>query len=75
MMPNIGLITHVPIHASDAGTINIKTGTGDVSGSLLSGKVFSVTSDTGNVKVPDTQSGGLCEIHTNTGDINITVMK
>jgi len=55
----------------DAAEIFVKTDTGDVRGSLLSDKVFIVQSDTGNVDVPKTTTGGKCEITTSTGDINI----
>lgn len=57
----------------DGGEISIKTDTGDVIGSLLSEKVFSVHSDTGRVNVPKSVAGGPCEITTDTGDIKITI--
>lgn len=57
----------------DAAEISIKTDTGDVTGSLLSEKVFFAQADTGRVNVPKTTSGGKCEITTNTGDIQITI--
>ena len=49
------------------------TDTGDVKGSLLSEKIFIPTTDTGDVDVPKTVTGGRCEITTDTGDIKITV--
>ncbi|MBQ8961547.1 MAG: DUF4097 family beta strand repeat protein [Ruminococcus sp.] len=57
----------------DAEELLITTDTGDVRGSLLTEKVFITKTDTGDVNVPDTTSGGRCEIITNTGDINIKV--
>lgn len=57
----------------DAGAITVTTGTGDVTGNLLSEKIFIATTNTGDVDVPQTGSGGICEITTNTGDITITV--
>jgi hypothetical protein len=57
----------------DAEEICVKTDTGDVTGSLLSDKVFDVETDTGDVNVPETVSGGKCEIVTDTGDIKITI--
>ena len=60
---------------SDAATISIETSTGDVIGSLLSGKSFLANTDTGSVRVPASTSGGSCEISTNTGDIDITVVR
>lgn len=57
----------------DAATITVRTDTGDVTGSLLSDKVFITQTDTGKVRVPDSTTGGRCEITTDTGDIRITV--
>ena len=55
----------------DAGQITVKTSTGDVSGTLRTEKVFITKSSTGDIRVPDTVSGGRCEITTSTGDIRI----
>ena len=57
----------------DAAEIFVETDTGDVEGSLLSGKTFTVNTDTGKKNVPESTSGGKCEIPTDTGDIKITV--
>ena len=57
----------------DAAELQIKTDTGDVSGSLRSEKVFIAQSDTGRIEVPETTSGGKCKITTETGDIAVTV--
>lgn len=56
----------------DAEEINVETDTGDVFGSLLSEKVFICKSDTGNIRVPESTSGGICKITTDTGDIKIS---
>ncbi len=58
---------------SDGGAIFVKTDTGDVTGSLLTDKVFLAQSSTGDVDVPKTTVGGKCEIKTGTGDIIITI--
>ena len=58
---------------SDAAEISVITETGDVTGSLLTGKTFISHSDTGKVVLPDSTLGGRCEITTDTGDIRITV--
>lgn len=57
----------------DAAEISVSTDTGDVRGSLLTDKVFITQTDTGRIRVPDTVSGGRCQITTDTGDIDITV--
>lgn len=56
----------------DAGTISVKTDTGDVRGTLHSGKTFYTSTSTGKVSVPRT-TGGICEITTSTGDIKIDI--
>lgn len=57
----------------DAPEIIIQTDTGDVTGSLLSGKTFFTSTDTGRVRVPDNNGNGKCQINTNTGDIKISI--
>ncbi len=59
------------LEGSDAAEIHIKTSTGDVTGTLLSEKVFIAETSTGSVNVPKTVTGGRCEIQTSTGDIQI----
>lgn len=63
----------IELDNSDANEIYIKTDTGDVEGSLLSEKIFITETDTGDIEVPKTVSGGKCEIITNTGDIEIDI--
>ena len=57
----------------DAAEIFIETDTGDITGTLLTEKVFDAHSDTGRVAVPKTGSGGSCKLNTDTGDIKVTV--
>lgn len=59
----------------DAGEVCIKTTTGDVEGSFLSEKVFVTRTNTGDVEVPNSGSGGSCEIETDTGDIEIEIYR
>ena len=63
----------VKLENCDAAELSIRTTTGDVSGTLLSEKIFLTKTDTGDIEVPRTTSGGVCEITTDTGDIEITV--
>lgn len=55
----------------DATEIWVKTDTGDVTGNLLSEKIFITQTSTGDVLVPKSTNGGKCEITTSTGDIHI----
>ena len=66
---------NIELDGCDGKDITIKTTTGNVNGSLLSEKVFSTESATGNISVPKTASGGKCEITTTTGNINIDIKK
>lgn len=59
----------------DAGSITVNTTTGDVRGSLRSAKVFIAKASTGKISVPDTVTGGKCEITTTTGDIEISLVQ
>lgn len=57
----------------DAAGLYVKTNTGNVTGCLLSDKVFIADTDTGRIDIPKTTLGGKCEITTDTGDIIITI--
>ncbi len=59
----------------DSGELIITTDTGDVTGNLLSEKIFQTKTDTGKIKVPNTVNGGICKITTDTGDIKIDIVK
>ncbi len=63
----------VTFEACDAAEIYVETDTGDVRGSLLSEKIFAVKTDTGKIDVPNSISGGRCEIETDTGDVKISI--
>ncbi len=65
----------VKFDGSDAAEIFAETDTGNVTGTLLSAKVFIVKTDTGKKQVPDTVTGGRCEITTDTGNVNIKVLE
>ena len=63
----------VKLEGCDAGELEVTVSTGNVTGSLLSEKIFIVKTDTGKVNVPESVTGGKCKITTDTGDIKITV--
>ncbi len=65
----------VELSMIDAPSIDITTISGDVKGSLLSNKIFTVRSSSGNVDVPQTTSGGVCKISSRSGDVMITISK
>ncbi len=59
----------------DAANMYISTGTGDIEGSFLSDKKFNAKTKTGDVEIPASSDGGICEISSSTGDINIKIEK
>lgn len=63
----------VTFECCDAAEINVKTSTGNVTGSLLSEKVFIYKTSTGAVDLPETVTGGKCDITTSTGSIKISI--
>jgi DUF4097 and DUF4098 domain-containing protein YvlB len=63
----------VKFDSSDAAEIFVRTDTGDVIGTLLTDKVFIAQTDTGYVDVPKTETGGRCEIITDTGNIKLEI--
>lgn len=65
----------VRFEACDAAELTVDTDTGDVTGTLLTEKVFIARSDTGRIKVPETTAGGKCKVSTDTGDIRIEIVQ
>ncbi|MBQ5649351.1 MAG: DUF4097 family beta strand repeat protein [Clostridia bacterium] len=63
------------LDSCDAASIKIKTDTGDVVGTILTDKIFAIKTSTGRVSVPDSATGGACNIETDTGDIKIEIVK
>ena len=63
----------IKFEACDAAEIFVNIDTGDVEGTLLSDKVFIIKTDTGKIDVPNSITGGRCEITTDTGDIKISI--
>lgn len=70
-----GVTGDVLFENSDAKNVTVKTTTGDVEGNLLTDKAFTADTTTGKVRVPDSSTGGRCEISTTTGDITIDIGK
>ena len=63
----------VKFDGSDAWRIVVKTNTGDVKGTVLSDKVFICETSKGKVEVPESVTGGKCEVKTDTGDIKLSI--
>ena len=63
----------VLLDGCDAGHVIIETSSGNVKGSLRTGKQFKVKTGSGSVSVPADAAGGQCEIRTTSGNVSITV--
>lgn len=63
----------IVLEGVSAGEMEIDTDTGDVTGRLSEEMIFFATSDTGDIAVPQSTTGGKCVITTDTGDIFITI--
>ena len=58
----------------DALNIYVHTSTGDIEGSVLTDKTFDADVVTGDVSVPRSSEGGICELSAITGDIDVYVV-
>lgn len=61
------------LEGCDASSLKIESSSGDVSGVLLTSKIFYATSSTGDISVPKSTQGGLCEVVTSSGDIEFKI--
>ena len=59
----------------DAAEITVSVSTGDVTGTLLTPKIFQAHASTGKINVPECWEGGKCKINTSTGDIKISIQE
>ena len=57
----------------DAANLSINTKSGSVRGTLLSEKIFFTNTKSGKVSVPDSLTGGKCEVSTASGSINLEI--
>ena len=65
----------VDFTSCDANRMDITLSTGDVNGTLLTPKIFQVTTSTGTINIPEDSSDGICKIRTSTGDITIQIQE
>ena len=63
----------IDFYSCDAGELQIEASSGDVDGSLLSENIFSTSSKSGDIKVPKSSGGEICDVTTSSGDIEITI--
>ena len=70
-----GTTSDVSFDQLEAGGIYINLSTGDVEGRLSKKMTFNISVKTGNVNVPDSNSGGICKIELTTGSVKISYNK
>lgn len=63
----------VELRRCDADTLWIKTTSGSVRGTLLTEKIFVTNTSSGRVNVPQSASGGKCEVKTTSGSIEFKI--
>ena len=63
---------NITLKGCDAATLNFKSTSGDVEGSLLTGKVYTTDTKSGDVDVPNSTTGGKCTISTVSGNIKFS---
>ena len=63
----------IELENADAASFEISTVSGDVEGTLRSGKTFDVRTVSGEVKIPQSASGGAFKANTTSGDVEIKV--
>lgn len=61
------------LDSCDGMKMELRTGSGDVTGSIKTAKTFDAHAGSGDVRVPSDGNGGSCQIKTGSGDIEITV--
>jgi len=65
----------VELDRCDAQFLKIETSSGDVEGTLLTNKIFYTKSGSGDISVPKSTEGGMCEITTGSGDVTFRFAK
>ena len=63
----------IELESADAANFSITSVSGDVKGSLRSGKTFDVRTVSGDVKLPQSTSGGAFRANTTSGDVEISL--
>ena len=59
----------------DAGSLWLKSVSGNITGSLLNQKTFVANTVSGSINVPASAAGGRCEIKTTSGNISFEIEK
>ena len=63
----------VLLAACDAEEMELKTGSGDITGTLRSAKKFDAKTGSGDIRVPSDGDNGTCTAKTGSGDIELSL--
>lgn len=65
----------ISLSACDAANLKLEATSGSIRGTLLTEKIFQANATSGSVKVPETTSGGVCEVTTTSGSIQMSIVE
>lgn len=65
----------IALEACDATNLKLEATSGSIRGTLLTEKIFQANATSGSVKVPETTSGGVCEVTTTSGSIQMSIVE
>ena len=65
----------IALEACDATNLKLEATSGSIKGTLLTEKIFQANATSGSVKVPETTSGGVCEVTTTSGSIQMSIVE
>lgn len=65
----------IALEACDAANLKLEATSGSIKGILLTEKIFRADATSGSVDVPKTTSGGVCEVTTTSGSIQISIVE
>lgn len=65
----------IALEACDAESLKLSATSGSIRGTLLTEKIFQADATSGNVDVPKTTSGGVCEVTTTSGSIHLSLVE
>ncbi|MBQ3566086.1 MAG: DUF4097 family beta strand repeat protein [Oscillospiraceae bacterium] len=63
----------ITLERCDADSLELSSTSGNIEGSLLSSKIFSVDTNSGDIDIPDSVSGGKCDVETTSGNIDFEI--
>jgi len=63
----------IRLERCDAASLELESTSGYISGTLLSGKDFDVSTNSGDIDLPSGSRGGKCRISTTSGDIRLSI--